>query len=183
MNENPIMKKYFPLFLLTFFLFSCLNQHKKNSTLSETSKTNDLDSFKTEPSKTYTPVSKELYNTIFHMDSVMFNAFNARDLEKLETILDNDLEVFQDNVGIRNYQQTIEAFTGLFKKDYVLKRELVKGSMEVYPIKDFGAIQTGKHTFCHVENGKLDCGTFKFVQIWQKKDGGWKVTRVITYDH
>ena len=65
----------------------------------------------------------------------------------------------------------------------MLKRELLKGSMEVYPIKDYGAIQTGKHMFCHTENGKLDCGTFKFVQTWQKKNGEWKVTRIITYDH
>ncbi len=29
------------------------------------------------------------------------------------------------------------------------KRELVKGSMEIYLIEDIWAIQTGKHTFCH----------------------------------
>ena len=129
------------------------------------------------------PVSKELYDIIFQKDNAMFNAFNARELEKLKTILGKDLEVFQDNTVVRNYQQTIEAFTDLFNKDYVLKRELLKGSMEVYPIKDYGAIQTGKHMFCHTENGKLDCGTFKFVQTWQKKNGEWKVTRIITYDH
>ena len=138
---------------------------------------------KIKPLKTYIPVSKELYDIIFQKDNAMFNAFNARELEKLKTILGKDLEVFQDNTVVRNYQQTIEAFTDLFNKDYVLKRELLKGSMEVYPIKDYGAIQTGKHMFCHTENGKLDCGTFKFVQTWQKKNGEWKVTRIITYDH
>jgi ketosteroid isomerase-like protein len=55
--------------------------------------------------------------------------------------------------------------------------------MEVYPIKDFGAIQTASHIFSHVENGKLEKGTFKFVHIWKKENGSWKVCRVITYDH
>jgi hypothetical protein len=160
-----------------------LQSTKKNNTPSKTSGLNGSGNEKIKPLKTYMPVSKELYDIIFQKDNAMFNAFNARELEKLKTILGKDLEVFQDNTVVRNYQQTIEAFTDLFNKDYVLKRELLKGSMEVYPIKDYGAIQTGKHMFCHTENGKLDCGTFKFVQTWQKKNGEWKVTRIITYDH
>ncbi len=55
--------------------------------------------------------------------------------------------------------------------------------MEVYPIKDYCAIETGQDTFSHVENGKLEVFTYKFMQIWQKKDGTWKVTREITYGH
>ena len=51
----------------------------------------------------------------------------------------------------------------------MLIRQLVPGSLEVYPIKDYGAIETGRHTFTHTENGKPQVGTFKFMQIWQKK--------------
>jgi hypothetical protein len=133
--------------------------------------------------KVYSPVSKELYDTIAHMDSVLFNAFNARNLEKLKTFFSGDLEIYQDNVGVRSYKEAIEAFAGLFTKDYILKRELIKSSLEVYPIKDYGAIETGKHTFCHTENSKLVCGIFKFVHIWEKKGGQWKITRIVTYDH
>ncbi len=127
--------------------------------------------------------NKTLYAEIAHMDSLLFNAFNTRDIEKLKTFFSKEIEIYQDNTGLRNYTQTIESFTELFKKEYVLKRELVKGSMEVYPIKDFGAIQTGQHTFSHTENSKLECATFKFVHIWEKKDGNWKIKRLITYDH
>jgi len=127
--------------------------------------------------------NKILYAEIAHMDSAVFNAFNTRDIDKLKTFFSKDLEIYQDNTGLRNYTQTVESFTELFKKDYVLKRELIKQTMEVYPIKDFGAIQTGQHTFCHTENGKLECGTFKFVHIWEKKEGSWKIKRLITYDH
>ena len=77
----------------------------------------------------------------------------------------------------------MEAFRGLFEGNYVLKRTLINETLEVYPIKDFGAIETGQHTFCHDENGKTDCGTFKFVHIWKNENGVWKITRIITYDH
>lgn len=132
---------------------------------------------------TYIPADKPLYDTIFYQDSILFQAFNSRNLEKMKTFFAVNLEVYQDNIGVRSYEETIEAFRGLFSQDYVLTRSLLKGSLEVYPIKDYGAIETGSHTFCHTENGKLECGTFKFVHIWEHQNGQWKITRIITYDH
>jgi len=131
----------------------------------------------------YNPKDKSLYNTIVQQDSLLFSAFNNRDLNGVVSFLSSDLEVFQDNIGIRNYSQTQESFKSLFEKDYVLTRTLIKNSVEVYPIKDFGAIQTGKHTFCHVENGKELCATYKFVEIWKKENEKWKIVKIITYDH
>jgi hypothetical protein len=129
------------------------------------------------------PTSGVLYNEILHMDSVLFNAFNSRDINKLMQCFDPGLELYQDNIGVRNYSQTAEAFDGLFKKDYILTRKPVPGSIEVYPIKDYGAIETGQHTFSHIENGKPETATFKFMHVWQKKEGIWRITRLITYDH
>ncbi len=127
--------------------------------------------------------SGPLFNEIAHVDSLQFGAFNTRNLDQLMNYFDNSLELYQDNTGVRNFDQTKQAFGGVFKMNYVLTRKLVPGTMEVYPIKDYGAIETGQHTFSHVENGQLQVGTFKFMQIWQKKDGVWKVTREITYGH
>jgi len=127
--------------------------------------------------------SGPLFNEIAHADSLQFDAFNSRNLDKLMNYFDNSLELYQDNTGVRNFDQTKEAFGRLFKMDYVLTRKLVAGTMEVYPIKDYGAIETGHHTFSHIENGQLQSATFKFMQIWQKKDGVWRVTREITYGH
>lgn len=129
------------------------------------------------------PGHGELYGELYTMDSLLFRAFNTRDLASLRTYFSTDLELYQDNVGVRNYEQAMEAFKGLFSREYILTRELVKGSMEVYPIKDFGAIQAGLHTFSHVENGKLEKGTFKFMHVWEKTKTGWKIKRLITYDH
>ncbi|RYE14440.1 MAG: nuclear transport factor 2 family protein [Sphingobacteriales bacterium] len=136
--------------------------------------------FETKP---YTPVSKPLYDSIAHMDSVLFDAFNSQDLEKIKTIFSPDLEFYHDKGGLDNYIETLKKSKQLFDQNNGLKRTLVAGSMEVYPIKGFGAIQTGLHRFCHPENGKENCGTFKFMHIWQNNNGVWKITRVVSYDH
>ena len=133
--------------------------------------------------KTYVPASKSLYDSIVHMDSILFDAFNKRDLESQKNIFATDLEFYHDKGGLTNYNQVIENTRKLFEQNNGLKRTLIPGSLEVYPIKDYGAIEIGMHRFCHQENGKDDCGTFKFVQVWQRRPNGWKLTRVISYDH
>lgn len=125
----------------------------------------------------------ELYLEIVEMDRALFEAFNNRDLQKQETIFARDIEFFHDQGGVSNYDQLIENTKRLFAQNNGLKRTLVPNSLEVYPIKDYGALEVGEHTFCHVENGQNDCGTFKFVQVWQKRSDGWKLTRVISYGH
>ena len=117
------------------------------------------------------------------MDSVLFDAFNRRDLKTFERLFTEDLEFYHDRAGFTNYQHTIDFLKTIAKNKNDLRRELVKGSLEVYPIKDFGAIQIGSHSFCHGENGKQDCGTFKFMHIWKRMGNEWKVTRVISYNH
>ena len=133
--------------------------------------------------KVYVPTDLSLYNTIIKQDSILFEAFNARDITALKSYFTDKLEVYQDNTGLRNYDETIQAFTGLFKMDYVLTRKPIIETIEVYPIKNYGAIETGRHRFCHTENGKLECATFKFVHIWENKNGQWKISKIITCDH
>ena len=128
-------------------------------------------------------INSDLYKEIAHMDSVLFNAFNTRDIELFKTLFTEDLEFYHDKGGLTNYEYTINSLKRTAELNNHLKRELVKGSLEVYPVPGYGAMQIGAHTFCHLENGKNDCGTFKFVHIWQKKNGRWKITRVISYDH
>jgi hypothetical protein len=133
--------------------------------------------------ETLAQTSGTLYDEIIHMDSVQFQAFNLRNLDALMQCFDSSLELYQDNTGVRNFDQTKQAFSGLFKMDYILTRKVLLETLEVYPIKDYGAIETGMHTFSHMENGKLEMAAYKFMQIWQKKDGIWRVTREISYGH
>jgi hypothetical protein len=135
--------------------------------------------------QTYTPPSRDLHDTIARMDSLMFAAFNEHNIDKLKTFFSEDLEFYHDKGGVDNYLQTMENFKILFanNRNTGLRRDIVKESLEVYPVKDYGAVETCLHRFCHVENGKDDCGTFKNMMIWQRKNGQWKVTRVVSYGH
>lgn len=121
---------------------------------------------------------------ITRLDSVLFNAFNTRDVAKFGSFFTDDLEFYHDKGGLTDYNYTMNFMKSVAEnKSNDLKRELVKGSLEIYPIPGYGAMEIGAHRFCHTENGKQDCGIFKFVHIWQKKDGVWKISRVVSYDH
>jgi ketosteroid isomerase-like protein len=133
--------------------------------------------------KKIAPTSTQLYNEIEAKDSEMFQAFNSQDMPKFQSLFAEDLEWFQDNGGLLPYKTVFENFSRIFKQENKLTRELVKGSLEVHPIKDYGAIEIGTHQFRHFENGKEEIGTFKFLMIWHQKDGQWKISRVISYDH
>lgn len=124
-----------------------------------------------------------LEQEILAMDQRLFTAFNQCDVEGMGQILDPSLEFYHDKGGLTDYQYTLDALRGNCERQLGLKRELIADSNQVYPIKDFGAIQQGRHTFCHIENGKNDCGTFQFMNIWQNTDTGWKVVRIVSYDH
>jgi hypothetical protein len=77
----------------------------------------------------------------------------------------------------------MRGFESNFVKNNGLRRDLVDGTLEVYPIANYGAIETGAHTFCHVEGGRNDCGTFRFLHVWRKKNGRWQITRAVSYGH
>ena len=126
---------------------------------------------------------QELYQEIAKQDSLLFNAFNTRDIDLFKTMFTEDLEFYHDKGGLTGYEHTIDFLKTTAQGNNQLKRELEKGSLEVYPIPGYGAMEIGMHRFCHLDNGKQNCGTFKFVHIWQKKDNQWKITRVISYDH
>ena len=59
------------------------------------------------------------------------------------------------------------------------------GSVEVYPIKNFGAVQLGSHRFYFTPKGGKEVldGTFRFIHVWKNDNGQWKIARVISFDH
>jgi Domain of unknown function (DUF4440) len=132
-----------------------------------------LDSIKTDA---------ELTSAISALDTQLFDAYNTCDIDKLGAMVADDLEFYHDKTGLAVGKQT---FTDSIKK-YIcgkVTRELVKGSLEVYPLKDYGAVEIGVHRFHHPGVKDDVVGEAKFIHLWQYKDGAWKVTRVISYDH
>ena len=125
----------------------------------------------------------ELYDQVMKLDSTLFLAFNKRDTSLFKEFFTTDLEFYHDKGGLTGFDHTINFMRSTAQAGNDLKRELVEGTSEVYPIPNYGAMQIGMHRFCHTENGERECGTFKFVHIWQYKDSKWKISRVVSYDH
>jgi ketosteroid isomerase-like protein len=117
------------------------------------------------------------------LDRAMFDAYNAHDVERLMALFAPELEFFHDTGGLIGHDAVRTGFTRVFAGNPDIRRELVPGTLQVYPIKDYGAIEIGAHRFCHTENGKLDCGTFQFLHVWKYDAGHWQVSRAVSYGH
>ena len=123
------------------------------------------------------------FQTIQSLDTLLFDAYNHCDLEKFGSLLADDLEFYHDKTRLSRSRQTL--VEGI-KNNICGKvtRELVPGTLEVYPIANYVAIEIGVHRFHHPGHESTeDVGEAKFIHLWQNKDGGWKVTRVISFDH
>jgi Domain of unknown function (DUF4440) len=133
---------------------------------------------------TSTPATKDsLFQTIAAFDTALFDAANHCDLDKLGTFFSDDLEFYHDQSGLSVGKQD---FLEKSKNNICGKviRELVPGSLEVYPLKGFGAVEIGIHRFHHPgHDDTMAIGEAKFIHIWQYKDGVWKISRVISFDH
>lgn len=128
----------------------------------------------------YSPDSKALYDSIVHMDSVLFGAYNICDLPTMADCFSENIEFYHDKGGLMTNKDSIMAAT----KKYVcgkVTRVLIAGSIEVYPIANFGAIEMGQHYFINSEEPKSAHHNIgKFVHTWKNENGKWRLTRVIS---
>jgi len=124
-----------------------------------------------------------LTTEIQKQDAAFFGAFNAHELEAMMAFFAADVEFYHDKDGRVSFDQLKTGFQTMFSRNDGIRRDLVPGTLRVYPVPNYGAIETGTHKFCHVEGGKDDCGAFQFVLVWQKQDGRWRVTRALSFDH
>jgi hypothetical protein len=126
-----------------------------------------------------------LFATIAALDAATFDAFNKcsdpSQLQKHADYFAPDVEFYHDKGGVTWNRDAMIANT----RNHVcakFRRELIPGTLKVYPIKDYGAIAQGAHRFCQFDTGSCE-GMAEFVVIWAKKDDGWKITRVLSYGH
>ncbi len=127
--------------------------------------------------------SDTLFNTIQSLDTRLFDAYNHCDLASFLSLIAEDVEFYHDKTGLALGRANL--VEGI-KNNICGKvtRELVPGTLEVYPIANYGAVEIGIHRFHHPGHEDSDSiGEAKFVQLWQNKDGNWKITRVISFDH
>ena len=123
-----------------------------------------------------------LYTTIKSLDAKLFAAYNSCDLATLGDMVSEDLEFYHDQTGLAVGRA---ALVSAVKENICGKvhRELMAATLEVYPLKGYGAVEIGIHRFSHPGHPEDAPGDARFIMLWQNQDGGWKVTRVISYDH
>ena len=131
----------------------------------------------------HTAPDDELFRTIASLDGAVFDAFNRCDLEKFAKFFISDLEFYHDLDGLTRSRQSLveDVRNNICGK---VSRELVAGTLEVYPIHAYGALEAGVHRFHHPGRDDTEpVGEGKFIHLWQNTDGAWRITRVISYDH
>ncbi len=135
--------------------------------------------YSTSQIRKYNPVNKELYDTIIKMDKEFFDAYNSCNLEKQAEIYSDNIEFFHDKGGLMTSKQDILDGTNKYICGKVT-RILLKESVEVYPIKDYGAVQIGFHKYYNNQEPDAESIPMKFILIWQYQNGKWKIKKVVS---
>jgi hypothetical protein len=129
----------------------------------------------------YKPDDQALYDTILHQDSLFFGTYNtcAIHLKEYADFYADTLEFYHDRGGLSTSKKDLVEAT---KKNICGKvtRELVPGSVEVYPIANFGAIEIGYHKFHNSAEPNAPSRPGRFVLVWRHTGNEWKITRVIS---
>ena len=73
-----------------------------------------------------------LFNKVANLDSSLFAAYNSKNIDLMKTFFTKDLEWYQDNGGLIDYEKVFSNFQSIFNRDYDLKRNLIKESLEVH---------------------------------------------------
>ena len=136
--------------------------------------------------QTSPPKQGELLTIITSLDHAFFEAYNKCELSKIESLFTSDIEFYHEKRGqLTSRQSVMEAFSKNLcgDKSNRVRRELVEGTLQVYAIDNYGALAVGEHRFYLTQAGqkeKLD-GIGRFANLWQLKDGEWRMSRVISY--
>ncbi|MEO7977834.1 MAG: nuclear transport factor 2 family protein [Flavobacterium sp.] len=124
--------------------------------------------------------TESMKTDILQMDQLLYDvAFNECDAALFKKIIAEDVEFYDDRFGLNKPEgKQIKSLVEKFDTTGKLTRELI--SCTIDKLGDFGAVQTGEHTF--FINGVPE-STGKFVHLWERKDNNWKLKRIVSYEH
>lgn len=133
-----------------------------------------------------------LHEQIAARDALLFEVgYNDCDLERLDDLIAETFEFYHDQGGTIMGREAFLDTTrdGLCSLEYEPRRELVAGSLRVFPLRDggklYGAVQSGEHRFyaTYGDAPEVPTSQARFTHIWILEDGTWRLSRVISYDH
>jgi len=125
-------------------------------------------------------------------DSLFWHHFNNCEIDAMAGFVTDDLEFYHDKNGLTKGGETFLPTTRrnlCVNDNFHIRREVVAGSVKVYPLHDrgtlYGAVLSGQHVFYVLERGKeprLD-GLAQFTNLWLRTGSGWRMSRILSYDH
>jgi len=137
------------------------------------------------------PGSDSLSPIILQQDSLLFAAFNSCDTTTFARFFALDVEFYHDKTGLTRGRDANVALIAARCRDTAagraprLHRTLVPGSVEVFPVPGFGAMQVGRHRFEQLQPGDSapSSAEFGFLHVWKRGAGGWELVRIMSYGH
>jgi ketosteroid isomerase-like protein len=125
-------------------------------------------------------------------DTDFWDAYNKCDIQKLAELNVDDLEFYHDKGGPMFGKAK---FTAAMERNICgnpaerVRRAAIADSVRVYPMHEngklYGAVISGEHQFYTYAKGGPEtlAGRARFTHMLLLKDGAWKVSRVLSYDH
>jgi hypothetical protein len=124
-------------------------------------------------------------------DTDLFDAvFLQCDAARVGAMTTEDFRFVHDKDGESTRKQFVDNLKGHCDRvktgvDFPARRELVPGSVEVWPINKYGALEIGVHRFYARIKGKPETltETGNFMILWKQVDGKWLMAESISYGH
>lgn len=124
--------------------------------------------------------SGPLFDALARMDKELFDAaFVNCDAGRFRALFTDDAEFYHDRTGLAvgDAARTMKSCP----RDNGVTRTLIAGSLEVYPMQGYGAVQVGRHVFA--KKGEPGSEVARFVHLWKQENGAWRLARVLSFDH
>lgn len=130
---------------------------------------------------------------ILREDSLFWKTYNDCDTAGARRFFTEDVEFYHDKGGPSFGREQLISITKknlCNNENFRLRRAAVAGSLRVFPMENggviYGAILSGEHVFYIWGKNTAEYldGRARFTHLWLlQPDGGWKMSRILSYDH
>lgn len=137
--------------------------------------------------------AQDLHEEIAAMDDSLFAAiYDECDTGVVARLVTEDFEMYHDINGLMaasrsQFVSALERACAMQRAgEYPrMRRELTRGTMKVYPVPNYGAMQVAEHSFYELLPAGEErlIGRALLTNVWRRDVAGWMLARSLSYDH